>query len=91
MKTHYEILNSNRQALIDIKAVAFMLEKLSQSFYHTGNDRMGDDLWAANYQLLCAADIIKVNNSESLNLHLKDVQQSTANMLGAALAVASKK
>ena len=65
---------------------AHELKRLSQAFYSTGNRHMGEVLFNMSIELSESAGSIK----NSVNLHITDqfefAQQSSANMVNAALA-----
>lgn len=81
-----ELIHSDRNAYEDLHDVAMSLKDLSEAFYMTGNNIMGTELFSASTAIRRAASTLRDNNSKRTNIRFKEAQESSANILSAALS-----
>lgn len=73
-------------AIRELTQIGWALSQLSGSFEHTGNSKLAEELHLLAADLRNAVDTITGADAQILNIEVRESEQATANMLGAALA-----
>ncbi len=81
-------LNKFNLNMQDISVIAYRLDALSDAFYVTGNDRMGNDLHSLSDSLLGIQDDLRAFSSEAVNTFADTAREGSNNMLALALTMA---
>jgi hypothetical protein len=69
----------------------YQVASLADAFWRTGNERMEAEMRELSRDLKKAHELVRAGTGEAISNMVRSTEQSTANMIGAALAVASHK
>jgi len=73
-------------SLAEVNDTRYVLEDLARAFYATGNTHVSETLLYIAKQLATSAETIRTSVAMSVNEQFKASEQSSRNMLNAALA-----
>ena len=87
MSNESEKLHDEKWSAIHaLNSIGWALKELSDSFVHTGNEKIGQDLHLMSVDLRKAVETITGSDAKIAHIEAQQAEQSTANMMRAAFA-----